>query len=93
MVFLPPGDLEGRGERHESWTRLPAHQLVVELGQLVVGRDVLLLKREKRLGRPVDLTILAEDPPKILVWAAVSPALLLVLSRVTQIVNCQKLLR
>ena len=79
VVSLPPGNLEGPGQRREAWARLPAHQILGLVGELVLGGAVLLLQRAQRLGGRVDLAVLSEDPPQILVEAAVPPALLLVL--------------
>ena len=78
MVFLPPSQLEGGGQCDEARARLPAHQLRAELGwKLLVRGEVLQLERLQRLGRRVDLAVLAEDPPQILVEAAVTPTPLL----------------
>ena len=79
VVSLPPGNLEGRGQRDEARARLPAHQLVVWVGKLVLGGAVLLLQCEQRLWRRVDITILSEDPSQVLVEAAVPPTLFLML--------------
>ena len=80
VVSLPPGNLEGPGQRRKAWALLPAHQLGTGLvGELVLGGAVLLLQRAQRLGGRVDLAVLSEDPSQILVEAAVPPALLLVL--------------
>ena len=82
VVFLPPGQLEGCGQGDEARARLPAHQLRAELGwKILVRGEVLQLERLQRLGRRVDLAVLAVDPPQILVEAAVSPTPLLELRK------------